>query len=506
MREYEDYIIVMMKKKVVIIGAGVSGMTAGIYALQYGFDVEIIERNLSVGGLCTGWQRRGTYIDGCIHWLTESDRGALSGLWREIGALDEQTEVFHYDIYSQAKIGDKVVNFYTDPEKLLEELLAHSESEADKEWMRKYVKAVKVCKHNAITVHKPYHQWNVIDIIKLLCKVGPALPTMKKYSTLSIRDFVAQLKSESLKHAFTHSLVPDEFSLFSLMSTYAGLACRNSGTPIGGSKAFVERIKAKYLSLGGKLTLRTDVDEIVIDGNKATGVKLTDGSVVSADYVIPACDVHFTMKKLLKGKYKIEEMQSRDDDKEMNPTYSMMLVSFRTNKDLSNVVHNRYVKCDTYDVLGYPIDVLYIKHFGYDKTLSKNGETVVQAIVNTNENMFNKLSKMSTEEYKTYKMSLAKCLEEKIYEADGDLYGELELLDVATPLTFTHYCNSYKGTFMTYMYTKNNKQMKLHNNCLPISNLAMANHWMMVPGGIPIAAMQGKFAAMTIAQYDKKAK
>lgn len=494
----------MNKKRIVIIGAGVSGMTAGIYALKSGYDVRILERNLSVGGLCTGWQRKGTYIDGCIHWLTESDKGQLSGLWREIGALDDSTEVFHYDVYSQAKLGERVVNFYTDPDKLLEELLRHSEGESDRVWMRKFVKAVKVCKHNAILLHKPYYQYGLLDVVRLLCKVGPALPTMKKYGKLSIRDFVGQLKSESLRHAFTHSLVPDGFSLFSLMSTYAGLAWRNSGTPIGGSKAFVERIKERFLSLGGELSLRTDVEEIVVEDGCAKGVKISGGEMVEADYVIPACDVHYTLKSLLKGRYTIEELNLRNEEKDVNPTYSMMLVSYRTRKDLSGIVHNRYVKCSEYDVLGYPIDVVYVKHFGYDRSLSKDGETVVQAIVNTNEDMFDKLVSMGREEYKVFKAQLAECLRDKIYEADGNLYGELELLDVATPLTFTHYCNSYKGTFMTYMLTKNNKQMKLANNCLPIKNLALANHWMMVPGGIPIAAMQGKFAVMTIEQFEKQ--
>lgn len=494
----------MGKKRIVIVGAGVSGLTAGIYALKYGFDVEVVERNMCVGGLCVGWQRKGTYIDGCIHWLTESDKGVLSEVWREIGALSDETDVYHYDIYSEAKLGDKSVMFYTDPDKLLAELLSHAESEQDREWMKKYVKAVKVCRHNAITVHKPYHKWNLIDVFKLIRKIFPVMPTMKKYAKLSIKEFVDQLQSKTLKHAFTHSLVPDDFSLFSLMSTFAGMAWRNSGTPIGGSKAFAERIKDKYLSLGGKLTLRADVEEIVVEDNIAKGIKLADGTMIEADYVIPACDVHHTLDNLLKGKYRIPELDMRDKDKEHNPTYSMMLVSYRTKKDLTGVVHNRYVKCDSYDVLGYPVEVVYVKHFGYDKTLSKNGETVVQAIVNTNEDMFNKLEAMTPEVYKAYKAELAKLLEQKIYEADGDLYGELELLDVATPLTFTHYCNSYKGTFMTYMLTKNNKQMRLFNNCLPIKNLAVAGHWMMVPGGIPIAAMQGKFAAMTIADIDKQ--
>lgn len=34
-----------MDKKVVILGAGVSGLSAGIYALQAGYSVEIYEKN-----------------------------------------------------------------------------------------------------------------------------------------------------------------------------------------------------------------------------------------------------------------------------------------------------------------------------------------------------------------------------------------------------------------------------------------------------------------------------
>ena len=39
-----------MGKKVVIIGAGVSGLSAGIYALQAGYSVEIYEKNKIPGG------------------------------------------------------------------------------------------------------------------------------------------------------------------------------------------------------------------------------------------------------------------------------------------------------------------------------------------------------------------------------------------------------------------------------------------------------------------------
>ena len=60
----------MQKKTIVIIGAGVAGLSAGIYAEQHGLHAILLEKNPSVGGMCTGWYRKGYYLDGCIHWLT----------------------------------------------------------------------------------------------------------------------------------------------------------------------------------------------------------------------------------------------------------------------------------------------------------------------------------------------------------------------------------------------------------------------------------------------------
>ena len=78
-----------MKKKIIIIGGGVAGLSAGINAELNGFDSLILEKNPNLGGLCTGWNRKGMHIDGCIHWLTGTKEGtSLNRLWKEVGVLD----------------------------------------------------------------------------------------------------------------------------------------------------------------------------------------------------------------------------------------------------------------------------------------------------------------------------------------------------------------------------------------------------------------------------------
>lgn len=74
-------------KKIVIIGAGISGLSTGVFARQSGFDVTIYESNTIPGGASTSRRRKGYLFEGGMHWLTgSSPKTALNFLWREVGA------------------------------------------------------------------------------------------------------------------------------------------------------------------------------------------------------------------------------------------------------------------------------------------------------------------------------------------------------------------------------------------------------------------------------------
>lgn len=494
----------MGAKKVVVVGAGVSGLTAGIYALKYGYDVDIYERNANVGGMCTGWTRKGSYIDGCIHWLTESDRGVLNELWHEIGGLSDAVKIHHFDVYCQIDAYGEKVNIYTDPDLLEKELMRFATTDNDRSLVAEFAHGVRKNKRSLITTHKAYHLWRLYDGMKFFFfKVLPLISVLKKAGKISVADFASRFDSDVLKYVLTHNLMLPEYSLFALYSTLGGLCSKNSGVPIGGSQAFADRIRDKYLSEGGKLHTRADVKEIVVENGHAKGILLADGTLVEADYIIPACDVHYTLATLLKGNYQIPDYQMRDSRPEHFPVYSGFVFSYRTRKDLSDVMPNRYVPCEPLEIAGQTFDTLCLKHFGYDPSLSNDGYTVVQVILFTKDNVYDNLASLQRADYVALKQRAAKEMLERLNKVDDGVFGELELLDVATPLTFTHYVNAYRGSFMAYMFTIHGKQMRVPNDILPIDNLALANHWMMVPGGVPVAAMQGKYAAQTIVNIAK---
>ena len=80
-------------KKIIIIGAGITGLCSGIFLLKKGFDVSIYEKNDFAGGCCTGWVRDGYYIDNCMHWLTGTNQQTKTfKLWKKVGDKEELTK------------------------------------------------------------------------------------------------------------------------------------------------------------------------------------------------------------------------------------------------------------------------------------------------------------------------------------------------------------------------------------------------------------------------------
>src|SRR5579859_5303507 len=80
-----------------IIGAGITGLAAGCYALMNGYEATVFESHKVPGGLCTSWKKGDDYIvDGCIEWLVGvAPYGSLHQGWLELGALQGKTFVDH---------------------------------------------------------------------------------------------------------------------------------------------------------------------------------------------------------------------------------------------------------------------------------------------------------------------------------------------------------------------------------------------------------------------------
>jgi phytoene dehydrogenase-like protein len=74
-----------MEKSVIIVGAGMAGLSAGCYARMNGYKARIYEMHTIAGGLCTAWKKRGYTFDISMHMLTGSVSGPFHKMWKELG-------------------------------------------------------------------------------------------------------------------------------------------------------------------------------------------------------------------------------------------------------------------------------------------------------------------------------------------------------------------------------------------------------------------------------------
>jgi phytoene dehydrogenase-like protein len=66
-----------LAKSIIIIGAGIAGLSTGCYVKFNGYDAVIFELHNKPGGVCTSWQRKEFVFDYCIHNLPGTGGTAL---------------------------------------------------------------------------------------------------------------------------------------------------------------------------------------------------------------------------------------------------------------------------------------------------------------------------------------------------------------------------------------------------------------------------------------------
>ncbi len=81
--------------------------------------------------------------------------------------------------------------------------------------------------------------------------------------------------------------------------------------------------------------------------------------------------------------------------------------------------------------------------------------------------------------------------------------GKVNLLDVATPVTYERYCGAYKGAWMSFGITPEGKNLNHDGMIKGIKNLYMAGQWLMPSGGLPTALVTGKWAIQRICRAVK---
>ena len=488
-----------MSKKIVIIGGGVAGLSAGIYARLNGFDAEIIEMHSITGGQCTAWDRKGFRFDYCLHWLVGTRKGPFNDIWKETGAIDESVNIIDHEIHTRLYSSDgKEFILYTSLDRW-EKYLCNMAPE-DKKNIRKMCGDMRKS-----SFLQPYSDppglrslsHSIISSFKMM----PVMILFTKYGKMSCDEYFAKLnfKNKDLSFFFKSMFGTRDFSALAFIMMFAWFNQKNAGYLEGGSLPLAQRMTRKFTDLGGKLTNRKRVAKIITESGVAKGVVLSDGSEIRADYVISAADGHSTIFDMLEGKYVSKKITDAYNKWELFTP--IVQVSFGINSVIKSdspvdswIVKDQYIG-KTKTTNGYSI-----MNYCFDRTMAPEGKTT---LVLRYESPWDIWKDMNKEEYEKEKLQIeadSRVILEKHFPG---ITGSIEVVDVATPVTDVNYTGVWKGSYEGFLPTSKNLMSNLKLTLPGLRKFYMAGQWLFPGGGLPPAGQSGKWAVQYICKEEK---
>jgi phytoene dehydrogenase-like protein len=494
-----------MNKKVIVIGAGIGGLSAGCYAAMNGYDVSILEAHNQPGGLCTSWKRKGYTIDGSCHWVTGSAPGhALYPMWEELGALKGR-KIVDYDYFVRLTGTDgRVFTMYTNLDRL--ESHMNNLSPADSEATATLCSLVRKFAGFAMPVGKAAELMGPMDGLKMLWKFRPFMKIFKELGAITLEQFAAKFKDPLLRDGIKNAMSGASLSLFPLVMSLGPMSRKQAGFPIGGSLALARGIEARFRSLGGTVTYKARVEKVLEEDGKARGVRLTDGTEVLADYVISACDMQTTLRSFVDGgRMDPVHKELFDTQKVIDPCVQ---VSFGVNRDFSDVLTgmtDSFKLASPITIGGRQISWFNAKSYCYDPSMAPAGKSLLMSMFLTDWSFWEKLKDDPAAYAAEKERTIAACAQALECRYPG-FTKSIEMSDMATPLTYVRYTGNWKGTYMTWDVSGDFRRRHPYiPHAVPgLENFYMASMWTDAPGGLPGAAMAGRNVAQLLCAKDRK--
>lgn len=488
-----------MDKSVIIIGAGVAGLSAGCYAQMNGFRSKIFELHDLPGGLCTAWERKGFVFDGCIHYLFGSGPGQpFYQVWQELGAIQSRPMIHHDEFMRITNNQGKTLIVYSDPDRL--EAHMKELSPPDSKLIEAFVRGIRTFMNfdMAMLQEQPRSTMGPNEWRDFGLKVLPFARPLARWGMTSAKDFGGSFDDPFLRRAVPLMFAWPDCPVMVGQSLLAYLHTQNAGFPAGGSLEFARAIERRYLALGGEIQYHAQVQKIIVEDGRATGVVLYDDSEHRADYVISAADGRGTIFDLLGGQYINKDIR-RNYDGEL-PIHSMIQVSLGVNRDLSAEPHwVNYLLDEPVMIGGTAHDAIGVKHYCFDPGLAPPGKSVIIVMLKSEHGYWQRIygRKLYDTEQSQVCEQVTSFLE-KIYPGISD---DIEVKDVATPMSYERYTGNWLGSTCGWLLTKDTMRMMIQGlpKTLPgLSRFYMAGQWVEPGGSVPVVAMSGRNAIQLI--------
>ena len=473
--------------KAIIIGAGISGLTAGIYARRAGWETVILEKCANPGGLSTSWKRKGYTFEGGMHWLIgATDSIPLHSIWVDTGALQDNNPVFFKDPIYTLVDGDERIPLYRDlhglPVKGLRDRLALLSLKFHLWCFRHFHQPIGDLPGLKTRHPRPFSIWEYVRMLPAVL-ISPILMLQ------SARTYVNRFASRQIRELLG-AVVQPEINALSLIYILGTFAQGDSGYPVGGSVRMAGNMAGTFTSLGGEIRYRTPA--LGIEKAAAGWAVRTAEGRIEADAVIISVDARTAIDKLFPEP--LQDNWARKMRKGLETTQCMFIglgikASLQQWPRSMQIVLRR-----PFLAAGISYGTLVVNNYSRETDYAPEGCTVLTCLLHGPSYAFWKQAKENGS-YLQEKTDVVKRFIEALGEVIPEIRGKVEVTDMATPLTYERYCDTFEGSYMSGWPARKS----LHHAPIRYKHgLYFTGQRTLYSGGLPPAAQAGRLTAQTL--------
>ncbi|MEQ1621435.1 MAG: phytoene desaturase family protein [Methylococcales bacterium] len=297
------------KKHVVVIGAGLGGLSAAISLATEGFSVDLLEKNDKVGGKLNILEKDGFTFDLGPSILTMPH--IFQALFERAGKnmadyINIQTVEPHWRNFFE---DGSTLDLSSDPERMKQELDKLGPNTA-KEFDEFLAYSKKLCE----ITEQGYFAHGLDSFWDLLKHYGPVRSLLEfdvfRSMDQGVRRFIKDPKLVDVLNYFIKYVGSSPYDAPALMNLLPYIQFGYGLWYVkGGMYGIAEGLQKLAEELGVNIRVNSEVAEIQQHDRRATGVRLLDGSVIAADIVVSNMEVIPAYKKLLNNEKETQRLQ-----------------------------------------------------------------------------------------------------------------------------------------------------------------------------------------------------
>jgi len=489
---------------VIIIGAGLAGLSAGVHAQLNGYRSRIFEHHALPGGVVAAWRRNGYLIDGGMHYLMGNVPGTSTHeLYRDLGIVPacRCVDMPLYAVMTDQALGRRIT-ISQDLARLAQELKDISPPDAAAiDELLAGARAFQRVGMLDFGMDKPPEMMGVLDRVKQMWDMRGMLRYWGGKYARPVGEYAEGIHDPWVRFVLTNLFLPEVPVWFVLMLLAWVATGESAGLLEEGSLHFAQAIERRYQELGGEITYRATVEEILVEEDRAVGVRLADGSQHRAGAVVSAADGHGTIFGMLGGRHADEKTRARYANwKLIRP---MLMVSFGAAREFPGEPWLQILKLERPITIGEAsIEGLALRLFNYSTKFAPPGKTVVQVMLETEWDYWNDLQQQDRPRYDAEKERVAGEVLARLEGLYPGIPSQVEMTDVATPYTTWRYTRNHRGAFMGWLPTPEAIMTPIHRTLPGLRDFYMAGQWVVPGGGVPPSLFSGRHAVQLLCRRD----